>query len=330
MRASRLLSLLLLLQNRGLLTGQQLADELEVSIRTIYRDIDALSASGVPIYGEGGPTGGYRLVAGYRTRLTGLTGAEAESLFLSGVPEAAAELGLGAMLSAAELKLLAALPEPLRDRAGQLRQRFHLDVTGWFRSAEPTPHLAAVADAVWSQRRVRVEYERWSGQITRTLEPLGVVLKAGVWYVVAHAGGQVRTYRASQLLTLESLDEPFDRPLDFDLPVYWAAWAQRYEKSVHIGTAVVRLSPAGLERLPHVLGPAVAGAVAETSRADDGFVVATIPVEKLEVAHHDLQKLGSDVEVLEPLELRALMTQTARQLAVTYLSPPTGKLPSTE
>lgn len=320
MRASRLLSLLLLLQNRGQLTGRQLADELEVSLRTIYRDIDALSASGVPIYGEGGPTGGYRLLAGYRTRLTGLTSAEAESLFLAGVPEAAAELGLGAMLSAAELKLLAALPPPLRDRAGQLRQRFHLDVTRWFQSAEPTPHLAAVAEAVWSQRRIRVEYERWTGPVTRTLEPLGVVLKAGVWYAVAQSCGHVRTYRASQLLALEPLDEAFDRPADFDLPVYWAQWARRYEKSVHVGTAVVRLSAAGVERLPHVLGQAAADAVASTSRAaDGGCVVATIPVEKLSVAHNDLLKLGSDVEVLEPPELRALLTQTTHDLAAAYL-----------
>ncbi|GAA1682005.1 YafY family protein [Fodinicola feengrottensis] len=322
MRASRLLSLLLLLQNRGQLTARQLADELEVSIRTIYRDVEALSASGVPVYGEGGPSGGYQLVAGYRTRLTGLTGGEAESLFLSAVPAAAAELGLGTMLAAAELKLLAALPAALRDRAGHVRQRFHLDVPGWFREADPTPHLAAVADAVWNQRRIRVDYQRWAGPTTRTLEPLGVVLKAGLWYVVARSAGQLRTYKVAQIVALEPLDEPFDRPPDFDLPTFWAAWARRYEKSVHVATAVVRLAPAAVERLPGVLGRAVADAVQRTSIGPDevGWVTATIPVEKTEVAHRDLLKLGADVEVLEPPELRALMTETASRFAAAYLA----------
>ncbi len=323
------MSLLLLLQNRGQLTAQQLADELEVSIRTIYRDIEALSASGVPVYGEGGPSGGYRLVAGYRTRLTGLTGAEAESLFLSGVPVAAAELGLGSMLAAAELKLLAALPAELRDRAGQIRQRFHLDVPGWFREAEPTPFLAAVADAVWKQQRVRVDYERWSGRVVRTLEPLGVVLKAGLWYVVAACRGEVRTYRVASILGLETLDEVFQRPEGFDLPAYWSAWARRYEASVHEGEAVVRLSIEAVAKVPMVLGRAVADAVELTGVADgDGFVRARIPVEKPAVAHDFLLKLGAGVEVLEPAELRGLMAATARKLAEAYrVAPTTAQLP---
>uniref|UniRef100_UPI0013D8B44B helix-turn-helix transcriptional regulator n=1 Tax=Candidatus Frankia alpina TaxID=2699483 RepID=UPI0013D8B44B len=185
MRASRLLSVLMLLQTRGKLTARQIADELDVSVRTVHRDLDALAQAGVPVLADRGVTGGYRLLAGYRTRLTGLTADEADSLFLAGMPGAAAELGLGAMLAAAELKLMATLPEPLRERAGRVRERFHLDAPSWFRATEDTPLLAEVADAVWAQRRLRVTYRRWRAprEVDRVLDPLGVVLKSGTWYL---------------------------------------------------------------------------------------------------------------------------------------------------
>src|SRR5918992_797359 len=184
MRASRLVNLLLLLQTRGQMTARELSRELEVSERTIYRDVDALSASGVPIYAERGPLGGIRLVEGYRTRLTGLTGDEAEALFPSGLPGPAAELGLGTVVAAARLKVLAALPSELRVRASRLVERFHLDTAGWFHTGEPVPHLAALADAVWEARRIEVKYWRGDRVVDRSLEPLGLVLKGGIWYLV--------------------------------------------------------------------------------------------------------------------------------------------------
>ena len=183
MRASRLVSVLLLLQSRGGLTASQLADELEVSVRTIYRDVEALSASGVPIYADRGPLGGIRLVDGYRTRLTGLTQSEAESLFLSGLPGPAAELGLGTVVAAARLKVLAALPPELRSRATRLSQRFHLDAPGWFQSSEAVPHLADLAAAVWDDHQVELRYDRGDRIVERTVAPLGLVLKGGVWYL---------------------------------------------------------------------------------------------------------------------------------------------------
>ena len=176
MRASRLLSILLMLQTRGRMTAQELADEMEVSVRTIYRDADQLAAAGIPIYADRGPAGGYQLLDGYRTRLTGLTQDEAGSLFFAGIPGPAAELGLGAVLATAQLKLLAALPTELRSRAGRIRERFHLDAPAWFAEADAAPHLAAVADAVWSQRRVRTRYRRDGVDVERLLEPLGLVL----------------------------------------------------------------------------------------------------------------------------------------------------------
>ncbi len=188
MRASRLVQLLLLLQTNGKMTASRLAEELEVSVRTIYRDIEALSGAGVPIYAEAGPGGGVRLVDGYRTRLTGLTAEEAEALALSGLPGAASELGLGTVLAAAQLKVDAALPPELRSRAVRMRERFHLDAPGWFAREEPVPHLAALSRAVWEEQRVEIRYRKPEGEVKRLLDPLGLVLKAGVWYLVALSG----------------------------------------------------------------------------------------------------------------------------------------------
>ena len=212
MRASRLVSLLLLLQARGQLTAAELAAELEVSERTIHRDVEALSASGVPIYAERGSHGGFRLVDGYRTRLTGMTGDEAEALFLAGLPGPAAELGLGTVVAAAQLKVLASLPPELRARASRLVERFHLDAGEWFRASQPVPHLAALSEAVWNATRITIEYDRGEGATRRVLEPLGLVLKAGIWYVVAAVDGQIRTYRVSRVVAAEPGEERFERP----------------------------------------------------------------------------------------------------------------------
>jgi len=227
MRASRLVSMLLLLQTRGRLTARQLADTLEVSVRTVYRDVESLGAAGVPVYGEPGHDGGYQLLDGYRTQLTGFTEGEAESLFLTGLPGAAADLGLGATVTAAQLKLLAALPAELRDRAGRVAERFHLDAPSWYREADATPYLSTVAAAVWRQRALRMRYLRWAApqEVTRVVAPHGLVLKAGRWYLVARHpadhGDALRTYRVSRLLSAELLDEPFERLPGFVLADHW-------------------------------------------------------------------------------------------------------------
>ena len=322
MRAGRLLSMLLLLQTRGLVTARELADELEVSLRTVYRDVDSLSAAGVPVYGERGPAGGYRLVDGYRTRLTGLTGEEAESLALAGLPGPAAELGLGAVLAAAQLKLLAALPPELRSRAGRVRERFHLDTPGWNRDAERPPHLAAVADAVWNQRALRVRYQRWHGEVTRTVEPLGVVLKAGAWYLVARTSDQIRTYRVTRVIELAVLEQRFERPDGFDLAGFWEAWSQRFQSSLYRAEAVVRLSARGRQLL-FLLGPVASRAAQASAGPPDagGWIRVTLPIESIEHAHRELLRLGADVEVLAPPELRRQMALTAEALARRYRPP---------
>lgn len=320
MRASRLLSTVLLLQTRGRMTAQELADELDVSVRTVYRDVESLDAAGVPVYADRGPAGGYRLVDGYRTKLTGLTSDEAESLFLAGVPGPAAELGLGTVLAAAELKLLAALPPELRSRAGRIRERFHLDAPGWFREGDQPAYLEAVADAVWNQRTLRVRYRRWGGEVARTLEPLGIVLKGGVWYLVACASGQARTYRVSRILELEALDERFERPVGFDLAAFWEAWSAHFPSRLYRGEAVIRLSPRGCELAPYYLDPAMARAARERAEPPgrDGWTRTVIPIVSIREAHGHLLRLGAEVEVLEPQELRGRMAETAAALGRMY------------
>lgn len=313
MRASRLLSTLLLLQTRGRMTAREIADELEVSIRTVYRDVEALSAAGVPIYADRGPAGGYQLVDGFRTRLTGLTGNEAEALFLGGGPGPAAELGLGTVLAAAQLKLLAALPPELRSRATRIRERFHLDAPGWFRDPEAPEFLDLVATAVWEQRRVLIKYTKWDRTpVERLLEPLGLVLKGVAWYVVARGRTRINAYRVSRIVSAVVLGEEFERPSGFDLGGYWQEWSERLERTLYRASAVVRLSPRAVE-LWFLSGPVAERAFRETASEPDeqGWVRVTVPTESIEHAVHDLGRYGPELEVLEPAELRDRMRAAA-------------------
>jgi predicted DNA-binding transcriptional regulator YafY len=332
MRASRLLSLLLLLQNRGRMNASELAAELGVTVRTVYRDTQALSAAGVPIYAEQGPTGGYRLMDGYRTRLTGLTAEEAGSLFLTGMPQPAAELGLGAALAAAELKLTAALPTPYRAASIRIRQRFYLDAPGWFREPDAVPHLLSAAEAVWGERVVEIRYRRWAPRpavVSRRLHPLGLVLKAGVWYLVAGHEGQVRTYRVASILDLTTLSESFARPEGFDLGEYWRAHVGEYERAAHRHSATVRLSPHGLRTLPDLLDSQTSRAVlaAVEPAGADGWHRAVIPMESVDKAAIDLLRLGADVRVTAPPELVARIGATIRAMASLYPADDPGRVP---
>ncbi|MET7968549.1 YafY family protein [Micromonospora sp. NPDC005305] len=326
MRASRLVSLLLLLQTRGRMTAQELADALEVSVRTVYRDVESLGAAGVPVYADRGPAGGYRLLEGYRTRLTGLTAPEAEALFLAGMPGPAADLGLGPVVAAAELKVLAALPDELADRGGRARQRFHLDAPGWFRHPELTPHLAALARAVWEDRLVEMRYRRWRAprEVTRVVAPLGVVLKAGRWYLVGRCDEQLRTYRVGAVLDVLIRDERYERPADFDLADYWREWTERYERDVYRDRARIRLTVAALEFMPYVFPPEMSRAAraAAGEPGPDGWLETTVPIESVRHAHTELLKLGAEVEVLAPAELRERLTATAHALARLYPAAP--------
>lgn len=321
MRASRLLSLLLLLQSRGRMTAQQLADELEVSVRTVYRDVEALSASGVPLYGDAGHAGGYQLLDGYRTRLTGLTAAEAEALFLAGLPGPAAELGLGSVLTAATLKLRASLPASLRDQAGRLTERFYLDAPGWYSRAEEAPYLTAVTSAVWDRQVIQVTYRRWKEptEVTRRLEPHGLVLKAGTWYVVARCNAVMRTYRVDQIVAAAPCGSVFTPEPGFDLAGYWHSYLTEFRRHLYTGHAVIRLSSDGVRRMRHLLSAAAVTAVETAGTADaDDWVRARVPIESPDHALAEFLRLGADIEILEPAELRERAATTVRAMAAVY------------
>ena len=327
MRASRLVSLLLLLQTRGHRTAAELAEELEVSVRTVYRDVQALAESGVPIYAERGPGGGVRLVDGYRTRLTGLTSDEAEALFLSGVPGPAAELGLGTVVTAARLKVLAALPPELRTRAGRVAERFHLDAPGWWQQADPVPCLGELANAVWETRSVTVRYRRDDRVERRPLDPLGLVLKGGVWYLVAVSKGEPRTFRVSRVEAVEPGDR-FERPEGFGLAAFWTESTARFEAETPSVAITVRVDPSALPSLERSIGRAAAATLVMPGRPDpDGWLRVRFRHESLEAAFFDLLPRINTVEVLAPPSLRAKLAEAGRELAARYAVPaarPTG------
>jgi predicted DNA-binding transcriptional regulator YafY len=305
------------------MTATELAGELEVSVRTVYRDVDSLSAAGIPVYADRGPDGGYRLLDGYRTKLTGLTSEEADTLFLSGVPDAAAELGLGAELAAAQLKLEASLAPELRERAARIRQRFHLDAPSWFRELDAVPHLAPVAAAVWNQQRITVRYLGAGSKPKESrsvLEPLGVVCKAGVWYLVAACGGKPRTYRVGRIVELDIQPEVFHRPPDFDLVEFWRDWVKHYENGVYSAEMVVRLSPLGYQMLPWAwMAVASRAAMANAQPpGEDGWRRAVVPIESIRHAMIEVLKLGKEIEVLQPPELRAQLRDAAIGLRAMY------------
>jgi predicted DNA-binding transcriptional regulator YafY len=319
MRATRLLCILTTLQARGRATATELANASRVSLRTIYRDIDALSSAGIPVYSERGADGGYRLLDGYRTQLNGLSAKEAEALFMTGLSGPAADLGLGTVMAAAQNKLLSAMPPQFRAGAEQMRARFHLDAPAWFTQAEQPIHLPFVADAVWAQRLIRIRYQSWKAEKNRIVEPLGLVLKGGAWYLVGQVDGDARTYRISRILDLAVLDQRFDRPKVFDLAGYWQASTQRLEAELHRNVATIRLSPWGVKMLEALTSPYIRAATRISPEVDaDGRRTAVMPVGSVRQACVDLLKFGVDAEVLEPPELRAKMAEVASGMSMIY------------
>ncbi|WP_327323121.1 WYL domain-containing protein [Streptomyces sp. NBC_01210] len=320
MRAARLIKMVLLLQARPSMTGAELARELEVSERTITRDALALSEAGVPVYADRGRAGGYRLVGGYRTRLTGLGRSEAEALFLSGLPGALREMGLEDAASAARLKVSAALLPSLSGASDSAAQRFHLDAPGWYQEPETPELLPAVAEAVWDDRRIKARYRRRDAEVERELEPYGLVLKAGVWYLCARARTAFRVYRIDRFTAVDVGGELFDRDEDFDLPAFWEERAAQFVRSILRAEVVVRVTEAGARRLPYVTDRAAAREALAAAEGPDGQgrVTLTLPVESHEVAYGQLFALGPEVELLEPPELRALFAESAERAAQLY------------
>jgi predicted DNA-binding transcriptional regulator YafY len=328
MRAARLIKMVLLLQARPAMTAAELAAELEVSERTVTRDAQALSDAGVPVYAERGRAGGYRLVGGYRTRLTGLARDEAEALFLSGLPAALREMGLQDAASAARLKVSAALLPSLRDASSSAARRFHLDAPSWYHEPETPGLLPVIADAVWDDRLLRARYRRGGGraagdegtEVARELAPYGLVLKAGVWYLCARAGDDFRVYRIDRFTAVETADERFERDETFDLPGFWEERAAGFARSLLRTEVTVRVSGRGARMLAYTGDrAAAAAALAEASEpGPDGWRTLTLPVESLDVAYGQLLALGPELEVLAPESLRARFADAAERLREMY------------
>jgi predicted DNA-binding transcriptional regulator YafY len=320
MRADRLLSVMLLLQTRGRMTARELADKLEVSERTIYRDLDALSAAGIPVYGDHGPGGGYALLDSYRTNLTGLTEDEVRTLFMGGAQRPLADLGLTEASEVAQLKLSASLPtSQLRD-AEHMRQRIHFDAAGWFQPQESVPHLQVLQEAIWQDRQVYMAYQRADGSYgERLIDPYGLVAKATIWYLVASIGEEMRVYRVSRIKDVAICEECFTRASQFDLASYWSQWCAEFEANRPQYPVRLRLAPEMVTLLPLIWGEGVRKRLEEAEPSPiDGWIEALFSFETMEAARTNVMGLGTLAEVAQPLELREAIGEMARALAGFY------------
>ncbi len=320
MRADRLLSLMLLLQTRGRMTAQQLADELEVSERTIYRDLDALSLAGIPVYAERGPHGGCALLDNYRTSLTGLTEAEVTALFTAILPNPAQDLGANQTLQQAVLKLTAALPARQQDQADEARRRIHLDPAPWFQPMEPAPHLAVVQAALWQQQKLRLLYRRADGNwVKRLLSPYGLVAKTSIWYVVGETMRSVQVYRVSRIQEAILTDHAFVRPAQFDLAAFWQDWCARFEASQSGFPVTLRVHWNQANELIPVFGEGIHQTLAAAGEPDEqGYLTLKLTFGGADEARRALLGLGATVTVVEPAELRQELIEQAQMLLMHY------------
>ncbi|MBN2393065.1 MAG: WYL domain-containing protein [Anaerolineae bacterium] len=320
MRADRLLSLMMLLQTRGKMSARALAKELEVTERTIYRDIEALEMAGVPIYAEPGRDGGYGLIDRYRTSLTGLSEGEVRALFMLSIPTPLAELGVNQELKAALLKLTAALPATRRGDEVRVRDRFYLDAVGWEHDGSPTPHLHIIHQAVWQDRRVTVKYRPlFSVELEQTIDPYGLVVKAGEWYLVFAYRDRIRVWRVSEFMDVRLTEESFTRPSDFALEAFWKAWCvERAERHQQFYVRA-RIAPEARAWLAFYLGSRSQDALAHAGPPDaEGWFILDLTFDTLETARARLLPLGGAVEVLEPDTLRLSLADFAEQTLRVY------------
>jgi predicted DNA-binding transcriptional regulator YafY len=345
-RADRLVSLVLLLQARGRTTARSLASELEVSVRTIYRDLEALSATGVPVLAESGPKGGCQLLDGYRFPLRGLRPEEAEALLILGVPSAIRELGLerAAMAAQRQIRVTAGLSvQDGEDGRGGVggpaggagaAALVHLDMPAWFRGDEEVPHLRVLAEALRRRRQVALRYPRGADQVParrgdggpgparpRVVGPLGLVNKAGLWYLVAAAGQRVVVFRVGRISSAEVLDQPFDRPTDFSLAEFWDRWSAEFTRSRPRLPVRLRASPEALAVFGEVFGDAVRPALDAALPPDEqGWRVVTLSFEHERAAAQRLAGFGGRVEVLAPPSVRELLLAAAQEILDRYRS----------
>ncbi|HTT64099.1 MAG TPA: YafY family protein [Bryobacteraceae bacterium] len=313
MRADRLLSILLLLQVHRRVTARDLAKRLEVSERTVLRDMDALSAAGVPVMAERGTGGGWSLVEGYQTKLTGLSAAEIQSLFMARPPRLMADLGLKQEADAAMLKLQASLPAASRQHADFARRRILVDSSGWRDPAESVSCLPVLLDALWRDRQVRFVYSRVLGDPgERTVHPLGLVAKGSTWYLVARVEDEPRTYRVSRIRDPAILEQPAARPAGFDLAAYWERSAAEFRDKLPRYYAAFRASPTVMPQVRY------RGWRLEEETAEGDLIRVRLRFDAEDEAVQFALSFGSQVEVVEPPELRAKVVAAAQEIVARY------------
>lgn len=322
MRADRLLSILLLLQVHRQMTAGDLARRLEVSERTIHRDMVALGMAGIPVTAERGTGGGWRLLEEYRTNLTGMNAAEVQALFLTQPSRLMADLGMEKASDAAFIKLLAALPAMSRQNAEDIRQRIHIDIAGWGQREDAVPFLPVLQQAVWQQRRLRFTYG-YDGESAgeRMGDPLGLVAKGSVWYIIVAVDGQPRTYRVSRVRHAELLDDLFERPAGFDLAAYWEESSARFTDRIPRFPVTLRVAP-GAVRLVRV-GGRYTRIEREDSPDADGWVrmIMLFDGDESDGEHNACEFIlsyGPQIEVIEPETLRARVLLAAQATVSLY------------
>lgn len=317
MRADRLLSILLLLQTHRQMTAGELAMRLEVSERTIHRDMVALGMAGVPVLAERGSGGGWRLLEEYRTNLTGMNAAEIQALFLTRPSRLMADLGMEKASDAALIKLLAALPAISRQSAEDIRQRIYIDVAGWGQREDAVPLLPVLQQAVWQQRRLHFTYgydEEGAGE--RMGDPLGLVAKGSVWYVIVAIDGQPRTYRVSRVRSAELLDDLFERPLGFDLAAHWQDSSARFTERIPRFPATLRVAPDALSAVR--AGGRYTRVEREEPPDEDGWALVVVLFEDEHNACEYILSYGPRIEVIEPVALRATVFAAAQATVALY------------
>lgn len=320
MRADRLLSIVLLLQTNHQLTSRDLASRLEVSERTIHRDMDALSGAGIPIIAARGSGGGWSLLGDYRTTLTGLTEAEIQSLFVTKPAKLLADLHLEKAADGAQLKLLASLPSAFREGAERARQRIHVDVSGWSRREEAVPFLPILQEALWLEHKLTIKYERGEKcePVERILSPLGLVAKGSVWYLVASIDESVRSYRVSRIAHAEILNEPAPIPSDFNLAAYWERSASTFKSNVPNYLATFWVSPSVLLRL------SFAGRFARVNETEEtdarGWRKVHVGFDVDEMACEYAVSFGPNLEVIAPVDLREKVVAMTKATLEFYTS----------
>lgn len=321
MRADRLISMMLLLQERKRMTARELSEELEVCIRTIYRDIDALSLSGIPVYAVEGPGGGYSLVDSYRTSLTGLSQQEIQAFFMLTIPGPLADLGIAEQLKSTILKLTSALPANLSSQSEYVKNRLYLDQAKWFQNEDPSPFMKMLQEAVWNDKKIDMTYKRKSSAGEKiTVSPYALGAKAGVWYLVAESDRGMRVYRVSRIMEMNLLDSGFSRNSGFDLETFWKQWVEKYRDSLPEYRVRMEVDEKKLSELSSITRPDFLKAVKMGKKNRYGNTVFEFVFERMEEARMYILGLGDAVTVLDPHELKADLIEFVSKISRNYHS----------